>query len=111
MEVPKLNVVLSLSSLAASSPRLSTRRVTQLIQAQEPIPDGPCFLPPRGLLDLGVLPHGPLVAVPSKKKSQGPVPEWRNGVQRALSSFSIQNLLTTIPVVYTPALASAAGAT
>ena len=89
----------------------SQRGVAQLIRAQEPIPDGPCFLPPRGLLDLGVLPHGPLVAVPSKKKSQGPVPEWRNEVQRALSSFSIQNLLTTIPVVHTPALASAAGAT
>ena len=33
----------------------SQRGVAQLIRAQEPIPDGPCFLPPRGLLDLGTL--------------------------------------------------------
>ena len=79
--------------------------------AQEPIPDGPCFLPPRGLLDLGVLPCGPLVEISSKKRNEGPAPEWRNEVQRALSSLSIQNLLATIPVVHTPTLASAAGAT
>jgi hypothetical protein len=89
----------------------SQRGIAQLIRAQEPIPDGPCFLPPRGLLDLGVLPCGPLVEVSPKKRKEGPAPEWRNEVQRALSSFSIQNLLATIPVVHTPALASAAGAT
>ena len=37
----------------------SQRGVAQLIRAQEPIPDGHCFLRPRGLLDLGVLPCGP----------------------------------------------------
>jgi hypothetical protein len=89
----------------------SQRGVAQLIRAQEPIPDGPCFLPPRGLLDLGVLPCGPPVEASPKKRNEGPAPEWRNAVQRALSSLSIQNLLATIPVVHTPALASAAGAT
>ena len=85
----------------------SQRGVAQLIRAQEPIPDGPCFLPPRGLLDLGVL---PLIRVPSKQGNKGPAPPWRSEAQRALSSLSIQNLLATIPVVHTPALASAAGA-
>ena len=89
----------------------SQRGVAQLIRAQEPIPDGPCFLPPRGLLDLGVLPRGPLIQVPSKKGNKGPAPPWRSEAQRALSSLSIQMLLATIPVVHTPALASAAGAT
>ncbi len=77
--------------------------MVQLIRAQKPIPDG--------LLDLGVLSCGPIVEVPPKKRNEGPAPEWRNEVQRALSSFSIQNLLAKIPVVHTPALASAAGAT
>jgi hypothetical protein len=63
------------------------------------------------LLDLGVLPCGPPVEASPKKRNVGPAPEWRNAVQRALSSLSIQNLLATIPVVHTPALASAAGAT
>ena len=88
----------------------SQRGVAQLIRAQEPIPDGPCFLPPRGLLDLGVLPRGPLIHVPSKQGNKGPAPTWRSEAQRALSSLSIQNLLATIPVVHNPALASAAGA-
>ena len=56
-------------------------------------------------------PVAPFVEVPSKKKNEGPAPEWRNEVQRALYSFSIQNLLATMPVVHTPALASVAGAT
>ena len=89
----------------------SQRGVAQLIRAQEPIPDGPCFLPPRGLLDLGVLPRGPLVQVSSKKRTEGPAPVWKNDAQRALSLLSIQSLLTTIPVAHTSALASAAGAT
>ena len=55
----------------------SQRGVAQLIRAQEPIPDGPCFLPPRGLLDLGVLPCGPLVEVSPKKRNEGPAPEWK----------------------------------
>ncbi len=79
--------------------------------AQEPIPDGPCLLPPRGLLDLGVLPRRPLIQVTTTKRSEGQAPIWRDDAQRALSSLSIKNLLATIPVVHTPALASAAGAT
>jgi hypothetical protein len=63
------------------------------------------------LLDLGILPCGPLVEDSPKKRKEGPAPECRNEVQRSLSSFSIQNLLATTPVVHTPALASAAGAT
>ena len=89
----------------------SQRGVAQLIRAQEPIPDGPCFLPPRGLLDLGVLPRGPLVEVSLKNRNEGPAPMWRNDAQRALSSLSIQDLLSTIPAVYTPTLASAARVT
>ena len=46
----------------------------------------------------------------SKIRSEGPAPEWRNDVQRALQSISVRNLLAAIPVVHTPALASAAGA-
>jgi hypothetical protein len=89
----------------------SQRGVAQLIRAQEPIPDGPCLLPPRGLLDLGVLPCRPLIQVTTTKRSEGQAPIWRDDAQRALSSLSIKNLLATIPVVHTPALASAAGAT
>ena len=89
----------------------SQRGVAQLIRAQEPIPDGPCCLPPRGLLDLGLLPRGPLIPIASKRRNEGPAPVWREDAQRALSSLSIQNLLATSPVVHTPALASAAGAT
>ncbi len=89
----------------------SQRGVAQLIRAQEPIPDGPCLLPPRGLLDLGVLPRRPLIQATTTKRSEGPAPTWRGDAQRALSSLSIKNLLATIPVVHTPALASAAGAT
>ena len=84
----------------------SQRGVAQLIRAHEPIPDGPCSLPPRGLVQLGVLPRGPIV----ERTPKGPAPEWRNIVQRALQSISVRNLLATIPVVHTPALASAAGA-
>jgi hypothetical protein len=89
----------------------SQRGVAQLIRAQEPIPDGPCLLPPRGLLDLGVLPCRPPIQVTTTKRSEGQAPTWRDDAQRALSSLSIKNLLATIPVVHTPALASAAGAT
>ena len=52
----------------------SQRGVAQLIRAQEPIPDGPCFLPPRGLLDLGILPRGPLVKITAKKKMKAQPP-------------------------------------
>ena len=94
----------------------SQRGVAQLIRAQEPIPDGPCLLPPRGLLGLGVLPRGPLVQAIPNKKGQGPAPMWRDDAQRALSSLPIQNFLqqaavSTIPFVHPPALASAAWAT
>jgi hypothetical protein len=89
----------------------SQRGVAQLIRAQEPIPDGPCLLPPRGLLDLGVLPCRSPIQVTTTKRSEGQAPIWRDDAQRALSSLSIKNLLATIPVVHTPALASAAGAT
>jgi hypothetical protein len=89
----------------------SQRGVAQLIRAQEPIPDGPCLLPPRGLLDLGVLPRRPLIQATTTKRSEGQAPTWRGDAQRALSSLPIKNLLATIPVVHTPALASAAGAT
>ena len=82
-----------------------------LSELKEPIPDGPCFLPLRGLLDLGILPRGPLVQVTAKKKNEGPAPIWRDDAQRVLSSLSIKNLLATIPVVHTQALASEAGAT
>jgi hypothetical protein len=88
----------------------SQRGVAQLIRAHEPIPDGPCSLPPRGLVQLGVLPRGPIVERTPKIRSEGPAPEWRNTAQRALQSISVRNLLATIPVVHTPALASAAGA-
>jgi len=90
---------------------VSQRGVAQVIRAHEPIPDGPCLLPIRGLVQLGVLPCGPLVEVLPNQKIPGPTPVWRDKVQRALSSLSIQILLASIPVVNTPALASAAGAT
>ena len=90
---------------------VSQRGVAQVIRAHEPIPDGPCLLPIRGLVQLGVLPCGPLVEVLPNQKIAGPTPIWRDKVQRALSSLSIQNLLASTPVVNTPALASAAGAT
>ena len=83
----------------------------QVIRAHEPIPDGPCLLPIRGLVQLGVLPCVPLVEVLPNKKITGPTPIWRDKAQRALSSLSIQNLLASAPIVNTPALASAAGAT
>ncbi len=70
----------------------------------------PCLLPPRGLLDLGVLPRRPLIQVTTTKRSEGQAP-MRDDAQRALSSLSIKNLLATTPVVHTPALASVAGAT
>ena len=52
----------------------SQRGVAQLIRAQEPMPDGPCFLPPRGLLDLGILPRGSLMQVTAKKKMKAQPP-------------------------------------
>jgi hypothetical protein len=88
----------------------SQRGVARLIRAHEPIPDGPCILPPRGLIQLGVLPRGPLVQASLMKQSEGPIPEWRNEVQRALMALSTYKILSTIPVVHTQALASAAGA-
>ena len=66
----------------------SQRGVARLIRAHEPIPDGPCILPPRGLIQLGVLPRGPLVQAPLMKQSEGQIPEWRNEVQRALMALS-----------------------
>ena len=95
---------------------VSQRGVAQVIRVHEPIPDGPCLLPIRGLVQLGVLPCGPLVGVLPNQKISGPSPVLPSGEtkfndQRALSSLSIQNLLASIPVVNTPALASAAGAT
>jgi hypothetical protein len=63
------------------------------------------------LLDLGVLPRRPPIQVTTTKRSEGRAPMWRGDAQRALSSLSIKNLLATSPVVHTPALASAAGAT
>jgi hypothetical protein len=44
------------------------------------------------------------------KQSEGPIPEWRNEVQRALTPLSTFKILSSIPVVHTQALASAAGA-
>jgi hypothetical protein len=55
----------------------SQRGVARLIRVHEPIPDGPCVLAPRGLIQLGVLPRGPLVEAPSIKRSEGPIPEWK----------------------------------
>ena len=75
-----------------------------------PIPYGPRILPPRGLIQLGVLPRGPLVQASLMKQNEGPIPEWRNEVQRALTPLSTKKILSTIPVVHTQALASAAGA-
>ena len=46
----------------------SQRGVAQLIRAQEPIPDGPCLLPPRGLLDFGALPRRPPIQVTTTKQ-------------------------------------------
>jgi len=90
---------------------VSQRGVAQVIRAHEPIPGGPCLLPIRGLVQLGVLPRGPLVDIPPKQRNEGPAPVWRDQTQRALSSLSIQTLLASIPVVNTPVLASAAGTT
>ena len=90
---------------------VSQRGVAQVIRAHEPIPNGPCVLPIRGLVHLGVLPRGPLVDIPPTQRNEGPTPEWRDKIQRALSSLSIQTLLASIPVVHTPVLASAAGTT
>ncbi len=64
-----------------------------------------------GLVQLGVLPRGPLVENSPRIRSEGPAPEWRNEVHRALLSSATQKLLAKIPIVHTPALASAAGAT
>ena len=69
------------------------------------------YLPIRGLVQLGVLPCGPVVEVLPNKKLQAQLPSGETKVQRALSSLSNQNLLASTPVVNTPALASAAGAT
>ena len=66
----------------------SQRGVARLILVHEPIPDGPCVLAPRGLIQLGVLPRGPLVEASSIKRSEGPIPEWKIEVQRALSLLS-----------------------
>jgi len=88
----------------------SQRGVARLIRVHEPIPDGPCVLAPRGLIQLGVLPRGPLVETSSIKRSEGPIPEWKIEVQRALSLLSTYKILSTIPVVHTQASASAAGA-
>ena len=87
----------------------SQRGVAQVIRVHEPIPDGPCLLPIRGLVKPGVLPCGPLVEVLPKQKITGPTPVWRDKVQRTLPSFSIQIRLQQ--PLHTPALASAAGAT
>ena len=65
---------------------------------------------PRGLIQLGVLPRGPLVEASSIKRSEGPIPEWKIEVQRALSLLSTYKILSEIPVVHTQASASAAGA-
>lgn len=64
----------------------SQRGVARLIRAHDPVPEGPCLLPPRGVLELGVLPFHSSheIKIP---RNRGPAPPWQSASSLAFSAL------------------------
>jgi len=67
----------------------SQRGVARLIRAHDPVPEGPCLIPPRGALELGNLPFH---SSPEKTvtRPRGSAPLWQMASVNAFSALKLR---------------------
>ena len=67
----------------------SQRGVARLIRAHDPVPEGPCLIPPRGALELGNLPFH---SSPEKTvaRPRGSAPLWQSTSVSAFSALKLR---------------------